>query len=52
MRDSPLAYDQVGSLLAVSDSSGTVVKSIQYDSFGNILSCNNGDVYVFKLYKL
>ncbi|MEW5894807.1 MAG: RHS repeat-associated core domain-containing protein, partial [Candidatus Omnitrophota bacterium] len=33
-----LTYDQVGSLRAVTDSSGTVVKRIDYDSFGNILS--------------
>jgi YD repeat-containing protein len=36
-----LAYDQVGSLLAVADSSGNVVKSIQYDSSGNVLSDTN-----------
>ena len=33
-----LAYDQVGSLRAVSDSSGNIVKEISYDSFGNILT--------------
>ena len=33
-----LAYDQVGSLRVVADSSGTVVKRIDYDSFGNIIS--------------
>jgi RHS repeat-associated protein len=30
-----LTYDQVGSLRAVSDSSGNVMKRIDYDSFGN-----------------
>ena len=33
-----LAYDQVGSLRAVADGSGNVVKEILYDSFGNIIS--------------
>ena len=33
-----LAYDQVGSLWAVADSSGNVVKRIEYDSFGNIVN--------------
>jgi RHS repeat-associated protein len=33
-----LAYDQVGSLRLVTDSSGGIVKRIDYDSFGNILS--------------
>ncbi len=32
-----LAYDQVGSLRIVSDSTGNVVKRIDYDTFGNIL---------------
>ncbi|QTA84138.1 RHS repeat domain-containing protein [Desulfonema magnum] len=32
-----LAYDQVGSLKAVSDSSGNVLLKREYDSFGNIL---------------
>ncbi len=32
-----LVYDQVGSLKAVVDSSGLVVKRIDYDSFGNII---------------
>jgi RHS repeat-associated protein len=36
-----LAYDQVGSLRAVADGSGNVVKRIEYDSFGNILSDTN-----------
>jgi RHS repeat-associated protein len=36
-----LAYDQIGSLKAVTDSSGNVVKRIDYDSFGNILSDSN-----------
>jgi RHS repeat-associated protein len=33
-----LAYDQVGSPRLVSDTSGGVVKRIDYDSFGNIIS--------------
>jgi RHS repeat-associated protein len=36
-----LAYDQVGSLRAVSDAAGTVVKRIDYDSFGNIVADTN-----------
>ncbi len=32
-----LTYDQVGSLRVVADASGTVVKKIEYDSFGNII---------------
>jgi uncharacterized protein RhaS with RHS repeats len=34
-------YDQVGSLRAISDSSGTVTKQIDYDSFGNVISDTN-----------
>ena len=33
-----LAYDQVGSLRAVADVSGNVVKQIEYDSFGKIIN--------------
>ena len=33
-----LTYDQVGSLRNVADSVGNVVKRIDYDAFGNILS--------------
>jgi RHS repeat-associated protein len=33
-----LTYDQVGSLRVVADASGNVVKRIDYDSFGNIIS--------------
>jgi RHS repeat-associated protein len=33
-----LTYDQVGSLRVISDSSGNVVKKIDYDSFGNIIA--------------
>ncbi len=33
-----LTYDQVGSLKAVADSAGNVVKRIDYDSFGNIIN--------------
>jgi RHS repeat-associated protein len=36
-----LAYDQIGSLKAVIDSSGIIVKKIDYDSFGNIISDSN-----------
>jgi RHS repeat-associated protein len=36
-----LTYDQVGSLRAVTDSSGTLVKLLTYDTFGNILSDSN-----------
>ncbi len=32
------AYDQIGTLKAVADASGTVLLKRQYDSFGNILS--------------
>ncbi|MBN2282420.1 MAG: hypothetical protein JXO48_00860 [Deltaproteobacteria bacterium] len=36
-----LIYDQVGSLKIVADASGTVIKAIDYDSFGNIISDSN-----------
>jgi len=36
-----LAYDQVGSLKVVTDAAGTIVKRVDYDSFGNILSDSN-----------
>ena len=36
-----LSYDQVGSLRHVADSLGTLVKSIEYDSFGNVISDTN-----------
>ncbi len=36
-----LAYDQVGSLRTVTDSISNVVKQLDYDSFGNILSDTN-----------
>jgi RHS repeat-associated protein len=36
-----LAYDQVGSLRLVTDSGGKIVKRIDYDSFGNILTDSN-----------
>jgi RHS repeat-associated protein len=36
-----LTYDQVGSLRLVSDTSGNVVKRIDYDSFGSIISDTN-----------
>ncbi len=34
-------YDQVGSLRAVTDSNGNLVKEIVYDSYGNIISDTN-----------
>jgi RHS repeat-associated protein len=36
-----LIYDQVGSLRVVADTSGNVVKRIEYDSFGNIIDDTN-----------
>ncbi|MDY6792391.1 MAG: Ig-like domain-containing protein, partial [Thermodesulfobacteriota bacterium] len=36
-----LTYDQVGSLRAVADSAGNVVKRTDYDSFGNIIVDSN-----------
>lgn len=36
-----LHYDQVGSLRAVSDSSGDIIKEVVYDTFGTILSDSN-----------
>jgi RHS repeat-associated protein len=33
-----LGYDQVGSLRVVTDTSGNVVKQVDYDSFGNIIT--------------
>ena len=36
-----LTYDQVGSLRLISDASGNVVKQIDYDSFGYILTDTN-----------
>ena len=36
-----LHYDQVGSLRAITDSNGNMVKEIVYDSYGNILNDTN-----------
>ncbi len=36
-----LMYDQVGSLRAVSNTSGSIIKQIDYDSFGNMLNDTN-----------
>ncbi len=36
-----MAYDQVGSLKLVADSAGNVVKRVEYDTFGNIISDSN-----------
>jgi RHS repeat-associated protein len=41
-----LHYDQVGSLRAVSDTSGQIVKEIVYDTFGTIVSDSNPDFNV------
>ncbi|GAB7078892.1 RHS repeat domain-containing protein [Megalodesulfovibrio paquesii] len=40
------AYDQVGSLRAVSDSHGVVQKSVLYDSFGRVISDSNPELKV------
>jgi len=39
-----LTYDQVGSLRVVADSTGGVVKRIDYDSFGNIINDTNASL--------
>jgi len=36
-----LGYDQVGTLKVVADASGNVIKKIEYDTFGNVLSDSN-----------
>jgi len=36
-----LTYDQVGSLRAVTDNAGNIIKQVDYDSFGNIISDSN-----------
>jgi RHS repeat-associated protein len=36
-----LAYDQVGSLRLVTDATGNVIKTLDYDSFGNIIQDTN-----------
>lgn len=36
-----LVYDQIGSLRAVVDSSGLIIKRIDYDSFGNVILDTN-----------
>ncbi len=41
-----LACDQVGSLRAVADANGTVVKAVTYDSFGNVLEDSNENLTV------
>lgn len=40
------AYDQVGSLRAVTNAAGSVVKTIRYDSFGNIVEDTNPELDV------
>ena len=39
-------YDHLGSLRVVADSSGTIVKEIKYDSFGNILRETNPAMHI------
>lgn len=39
-------YDQVGSLRAVIDGSGAIVKTVRYDSFGNIIFDSNPDLSI------
>ncbi len=38
-----LAWERAGSLHAVADSGGNVIKRIDYDAFGNILADTNSD---------
>jgi RHS repeat-associated protein len=41
-----LAYDQVGTLKAVADANGNIVKALAYDSFGNMLSDSNPEMEI------
>lgn len=41
-----LTYDQVGSLRVITDRSGTILKRIDYDSFGNIIADTNPQLNV------
>ncbi len=41
-----LLYDQVGSLRAVVDNAGNIIKQIDYDSFGNIINDSNSSFAV------
>ena len=41
-----LAYDQVGTLKAVTTEDGTIVKKVEYDTFGNVLSDSASDFKV------
>jgi len=41
-----LHYDQVGSLRAVTDTTGNIIKEITYDTYGNILSDTNANFKV------
>ena len=41
-----LHYDQVGTLRAISDTSGNIAKVIEYDTFGNILRDTNPNFYI------
>jgi RHS repeat-associated protein len=41
-----LAYDQVGSLISIADTAGNVIRSITYDSFGNIIQDSDPDIWI------
>ena len=41
-----MSYDQVGTLRAVSKEDGTIVKRLEYDAFGNVLSDRNATLKV------
>ncbi len=41
-----LAYDQVGSLRIITDTSGNIVKEVKYDTFGNIIDDTNASFAV------
>jgi RHS repeat-associated protein len=41
-----LFYDQVGSLRSVANGSGSIIKRIDYDSFGSIISETNPDLKI------
>jgi len=36
-----MVYDQIGSLKLIADSAGNVVKRLEYNTFGNIISDSN-----------
>jgi RHS repeat-associated protein len=41
-----LAYDQVGSLISIADTAGNVIRSITYDSFGNVIQDSAPNVWI------